>query len=271
MFRNFFYKIIFILVLVPIMVSAQDSSKSFSDTAAINGIQIYYEIQGEGEPLILIHGGLGNLGYWAKQVSVFAKHYQVITMDSRGHGRSTFDKTPIGYSVMASDVLALMDYLNIEKASLLGWSDGGIIGLELAINNPERLEKVIAYGANYTPDGVRSDIEESETFNAYVGKAIDDYQIFSPAPERLDEFFENIGNMWATEPNFSLEQLASITVPILILDGDHDEAIYTEHTIEMAGLIPNSELNLITNTGHFAMWEMPVEFNQIILDYLSKK
>ncbi|MCB9147832.1 MAG: alpha/beta fold hydrolase [Caldilineaceae bacterium] len=248
-----------------------ENSAMESDTAELNGIQLYYEVHGEGEPLILLHGGLGNSDYWAEQIPVFAQHYQVITMDSRGHGRSTFDETPIGYDLMMSDVLALMDHLGIEKANLLGWSDGGIIGLDMAINHPERMSKIIAYGANYTPAGVREDIGENATFGAYIEKAAADYQKLAPAPERWDEFLNNIGNMWATEPNFTPEQLGAITTPILVLDGENEEAIKTEHTIEMAGLIPGAELILIPETGHFAMWEKPEEFNQIVLDYLAQE
>jgi len=238
--------------------------------APVNDIQMYYEIHGEGQPLILLHGGLGNAGYWENQIPVFAEKYKVIAVDSRGHGRSTFSEQPISYALMASDVVALMDYLGIKKAHILGWSDGGIIGLYLAINHPDRLNKVIAYGANYNPSGVRTDIGESEKFNNYIKKAAKDYQTLSPDPTRWDAFLENIGQMWASEPNFTAEQLGSITVPMLILDGDNDEAIYTEHTKEMAGLIPTAKLTLIPGTGHFAMWEKPEEFNKIVLDYLAE-
>jgi pimeloyl-ACP methyl ester carboxylesterase len=125
-----------------------------SGMAPVNDIEMYYAIYGEGEPVILLHGGLGNADYFANQIPVLAAEYQVIAVDSRGHGRSTVTETPIGYALMASDVLALMDFLEIESASIVGWSDGGIIGLDIAINNPDRLNKLIAYGANYTPAGV---------------------------------------------------------------------------------------------------------------------
>ncbi len=238
--------------------------------ASVNDIQMYYEIFGEGKPLVLIHGGLGNADYWESQIAAFSEQYQVIAPDSRGHGRSTFSEQTIGYSLMASDVLALMDHLGVEKFDLVGWSDGGIIGLDLAINHPERVNKIVAYGANYSVSGLRSDIEEDETFNTYIEKTIEDYLKLSPTPDQLDPFLENISTMWSTEPEYTSEQLGGITVPMLILDGDNDEAILTEHTEEMAGLISTSELFLIPGTGHFAMWEKPEEFNQIVLDYLAK-
>ena len=239
-------------------------------TEPINGIDLYYEVHGQGDPLILIHGGLGNAGYWSNQIPVFAEDRQVIALDSRGHGRSSFDETPINYELMAADVLALMDHLGIDKADVVGWSDGGIIGLELAINHPERVNKIVAYGANYNPSGVRADIGESERFNAYIEQAAGDYTTLAPAPERWEEFLNNIGNMWASEPNYTPEQLSAITTPILVLDGKEEEAIDTNHTKEMADLIPGAELHLLPGTGHFAMWDKPEEFNQIVLEYLGR-
>lgn len=247
-----------------------ESSEAVGQMAEINGVQIYYEVHGSGPILILLHGGLGNAGYWYNQIPVLAKDYTVVAMDSRGHGRSTFDDVQISYSVMAADVLALMDLLKIDKADIVGWSDGGIIGIDLAIHHPERLNKVVAFGANYNPSGVNPDIGTNERFNAYIEQAAGDYQKLAADPSKWDAFLANISNMWATEPNYTPEQLGTITTPILVLDGEEEEAILTEHTVEMQSLIPGSELHLIPGTGHFAMWEKPEEFNQIILDYLAK-
>ena len=237
--------------------------------APVNDIQIYYEIHGDGTPLILLHGGLGNADYWEKQIPALSRQYKLIVVDSRGHGRSTYSEQPINYSLMVSDVIALMDYLGIKKAHILGWSDGGIIGLDLAINHPDRLLKVIAYGANYNPSGVRADIGESKKFNSYIEQASEDYQKLSPTPKQWGAFLENISSMWSSEPNFTAEQLGSITVPMLILDGDNDEAIYTEHAKEMAALIPTATLTFIPGTGHFAMWEKPEEFTKVITEFLA--
>ncbi len=241
-----------------------------SGMAPVNDIEMYYAIYGEGEPLLLLHGGLGNADYFANQIATFAETYRVIAVDSRGHGRSTMTETPISYSLMASDVLALMDYLEIEAAYLVGWSDGGIIGLDIAIHHPERLLKLVAYGANYNTSGVRTDVGDSELFNAYIERALADYAALSPTPDNVDAFLENISNMWATEPDFSAEQLGSITTPTLILDGWQEEAIYPEHAFEMASLIPTAELQLIPGVGHFAMFHTPEMFNSIVLNFLRR-
>ena len=147
--------------------------KSDGQTTEINGVDIYYEVYGEGDPVLLLHGGLANGDHYMQVIPELQDAgYQVIVMDSRGHGRSSFDDTPISYEVMANDVLGLMDHLGIDKADLVGWSDGGIIGLELAIKHPDRLNKVVAYGANFDPTGVRLDIGQNAYFNAYIARAM---------------------------------------------------------------------------------------------------
>ena len=127
--------------------------------AKVNGVEIYYAIYGSGEPLILLHGGLGNTDYWGSQIAAFSTKYKVINIASRGHGRSTRDDQAYSYHLMASDVLAVMDILSIKKASMVGWSDGGNIGIDIAINNPDRLVKLFAFGANFNPSGVKPTVE----------------------------------------------------------------------------------------------------------------
>lgn len=261
-------------LVVPVAL-AQDATlpeATVSEMAAVNDIEMYYATYGDptNPPLLLLHGGLGNADYFVNQIPAFAESYYVITADSRGHGRSTYSEQQIGYALMASDVLALLDYLEIDAVSLVGWSDGGIIGLDIAINHPDRLVKLIAYGANYIPAGVRADVGENERFNAYIEMAAEDYVRLSPTPDGFDAFLANIGNMWATEPNYTAEQLGSITVPTLILDGMQEEAIYVEHALEMAKLIPTADLVLMSGIGHFAMWDKTEAFNDIVLDFLAE-
>ena len=104
--------------------------------ADVNGIKLYYAVVGTGSPLVLLHGGLANSDYWGNQVQALAPHHQVILVDSRGHGRSTRANRPYGYDLMADDVVALLDKLNLAKADVVGWSDGGILGIDLALRHP---------------------------------------------------------------------------------------------------------------------------------------
>ena len=239
-----------------------------SGYAPVNDIQMYYAVFGSGEPLLLLHGGLGNSDYWGNQVPAFAKHYRVIVADSRGHGRSTRSAQPYSYQLMASDVLALMDHLKIDKASIVGWSDGGIIGLDLAMNHPERLTKLFAFGANYNVGGLRDDIDTNKTFNTYIEKAGLDYRHLSKTPDQYDAFVEQISGMWNSQPDYTPAQLGKISVPTMIADGAHDEGIRQEHTKEMARLIPGATLLILPDVSHFAMWQNPAEFNQAVLDFL---
>jgi pimeloyl-ACP methyl ester carboxylesterase len=240
-----------------------------SGYAPVNDIQMYYAAFGAGDPVILLHGGLANADAWGNQVPAFAEHYRVIVADSRGHGRSTRSEQPYSYQLMAADVLALMDELEVERAAIVGWSDGGIIGLELAINHPERLTKLFAFGANYDVSGLRDDIATSATFNAYIERAGEDYRRLSKTPDQYDAFVEQISGMWNSQPAYTAEEVGKITVPTMIADGAHDEGIRQEHTKEMAALIPGAQLLIMQDVSHFAMWQNPAEFNQAVLDFLS--
>jgi len=165
-----------------------------SGDAPVNGIKIWYAEFGAGAPVILLHGGLANANYWGKLVPALAPHYRVIVMDSRGHGRSSRDDKPYGYDLMASDVLALMDYLKIDKAALIGWSDGAIIGLDIAMHHPERLTKLFAFAANSDPTAVK-DVEHDPVFSTFIARARTEYQKLSPTPNEYDAFLKQITKM----------------------------------------------------------------------------
>jgi pimeloyl-ACP methyl ester carboxylesterase len=144
--------------------------------APVNGIQMYYAVYGAGDPVLLIHGGLGHADIWASQVATMSKTHKVIVADSRGHGRSTRNADPYGYDLMASDYLALLDFLKIDKTALVGWSDGGIIGIDIALSHPERLTRLYAQAANVTVDGVDPGVATNKTFGAYIERMGRDYR-----------------------------------------------------------------------------------------------
>ncbi|MDQ2858891.1 MAG: alpha/beta hydrolase, partial [Candidatus Eremiobacteraeota bacterium] len=155
----------------------------------------------------MLHGGLGHSGNWAFQLPALVESgYRAVLIDSRGHGRSTRDAKPFGYELMASDVLAVMDALQLEKATLVGWSDGAIIGLDIAIHHPERLTRLFAFAANSDPSGVK-DVSKSPVFTAYIARAEQEYATLSPTPHGFKGFLDNISHMWATEPHFTSAQL----------------------------------------------------------------
>jgi pimeloyl-ACP methyl ester carboxylesterase len=239
-----------------------------SGLAPINGVNIWYATFGAGEPVILVHGGLANSDYWGEQVRALAPHYQVIVMDSRGHGRSSRDAQAFGYDLMASDVVALMDFLKIQKAAIVGWSDGAIIGLDIAMKHPERMTKLFAFAANSDPSGV-ADISSSKVFNDYIARAEKEYQALSPTPDQYKSFLDQISAMWASQPNWTADNLRTIKVPTWIVDGDHDEAIKRENTEFMAANIPNAGLLLQPEVSHFSFIQDSKQFNEDLLHFLE--
>jgi pimeloyl-ACP methyl ester carboxylesterase len=242
---------------------------SKSGTAPVNGIEMYYAVYGAGDPILLIHGGLGHADIWANQVIDLAKDHTVIVADSRGHGRSTRNADPYSYELMASDYLALLDYLMIDKVALVGWSDGGIIGLDIAMKHPERLTALFAQAANATVDGVKPDVMESKVFNDYIARCGEDYKKMSPTPGQFDAFVEQIGHMWATQPAYGDSDLAKITVPTAIVLGDHDEAISREHTDHLAKVIPGAREIILKDASHFAMLQDPAGYTKAVRDFVD--
>jgi pimeloyl-ACP methyl ester carboxylesterase len=240
-----------------------------SGYANANGITIYYAVYGQGSPVILLHGGLANSDYWSNQIKALAPHHTVIVMDSRGHGRSTRDSRPYGYDLMADDVVGLMDVLKVSKADIVGWSDGGILGLDLAMRHPDRVGKIFAFAANTMTSGVKEDVEKNPTFAAFIKRTRREYEAYSASPREYDAFVEQISKMWATQPNWTDAELKAITAPVLVVDGDHDEAIKREHTEYIASTIPGAGLLTLPNASHFAFLQDPEFFNYSILHFLG--
>jgi pimeloyl-ACP methyl ester carboxylesterase len=239
--------------------------------ADVNGIKLYYSITGHGSPVVLLHGGLANSNYWGNQVKAFSAKHTVITLDSRGHGRSSRDARPYGYDLMADDVIAVLDKLKIDRADFVGWSDGAILSLDMAMRYPQRVGKVFAFAANTQTSGVKEGIEKNPVFAAYIERAGKEYVKLSPTPNEYDAFVEQIGHMWASQPNWTSEDLAKIKTPVLIVDGDHDEAIKREHTEYIASAIPGAGLLILPNASHFAFIQDPAFFNAAVLSFLDRK
>jgi pimeloyl-ACP methyl ester carboxylesterase len=244
-------------------------SPAQSGYAQVNGVRIWYAVFGHGQPVILLHGGLANSNYWGHLVPALSNEFQVIVIDSRGHGRSTRNVEPLGYGLMASDVLAVMDMLKLEKAAIVGWSDGAIIGLDIALHHPERLTRLFAFAANSDPEGV-ADIAQSQVFNIYMERAKAEYRDLSPTPSDYDAFMGQVTKMWETQPHFSADDLHRIHTPTWIVDADHDEAIKRSNTLFMADQIPGSGLLILPQASHFAFLQDPAQFNADVLHFLKQ-
>lgn len=237
--------------------------------APVNGIKLYYATIGRGPPVVLLHGGLANSDYWGNQVVALKPDHTVILVDSRGHGRSTRDARPYGYDLMADDVIGLLDLLKVQRTDVVGWSDGGIIALDLAMRYPSRISKVFAFAANTKTSGVKADVEKNPVFAAFIERAGGEYRKLSATPDQYDAFVAQVSHMWASQPDWTDDQLKKITAPVIVADGDHDEAIERDHTEYIAATIPGAGLLILPNTSHFAFLQDPALFNAAILNFLG--
>jgi pimeloyl-ACP methyl ester carboxylesterase len=242
-----------------------------SGHAELNGIRLYYAEIGHGPPVVVLHGGLANSDYLGSQAQALAARHRVIVVDSRGHGRSTRDAQPFGYDLMTDDVVALLDRLKIQKANIVGWSDGAIIGLDMAMRHPARVGRIFAFGANTQTSGLKEGFDKNPVFAAYMVRARQEYARLSPTPDQYDAFQEQIGKMWENQPNWTDAQLRTIRSPVLVVDGDHDEGIKREHTEYIARTIPGARLLILPNLSHFAFLQDPVLFNTEMLDFLGDR
>jgi len=240
-----------------------------SGKAEVNGASIWYAVFGKGSPVVLLHGGLANSNYWGNQVPALAAKHQVIVIDSRGHGRSTRSSAPYGYELMASDVLGVMDQLGVKQAAIVGWSDGAIIGLSLAMHHPDRVARLFAFAANSDPSGVK-DVDKSPVFQQFIARGEKEYEALSATPKEYKTFVEEISAMWAKQPNWTEDDLAKITVPTWIVDADHDEAIERTNTLLMAAAIPKAGLLLQPEVSHFSMLQDPAQFTADVLHFLDR-
>ncbi len=235
-----------------------------------DGARIWYAAYGSGSPVILLHGGLGHSGNWGYQVPALLKDgYRAILIDSRGHGRSTRDERPYMYERMALDVTAVMDALGVQRAGIVGWSDGAVIALILAAKVPERVAGVFFFACNMDPGGTK-EFEFGPLVQRCFNRHVRDYAQLSPTPDQFDELSEAVGLMQRTQPNYSAYDLAQIRVPVAIVHSEHDEFIKQEHAEYLARSIPGAEFIYLPGVSHFAPLQRPGPFNEAMLGFLNR-
>ena len=232
--------------------------------AAVNGLNMYYEVHGDGPPLLLLHGGTGSIPEpW---IPFFSPRFRVVAPEFMGHGRTgdALDR-PFHYHDLAEDMVELIRQLEIESVVIVGYSDGGIIGLDLAINHPILVSRLVTTGANARVDGYTEDnVEWVRTFDPDEEPVPAAYGRLSPdGAEHWPALLRRLRPMWTTEPAFGSDSLQRITAPTLLVVGDRD-IIRLEHAVEMYRTLPHAQLCVVPNTGHGAM---PKE---IVLKFLEE-
>jgi pimeloyl-ACP methyl ester carboxylesterase len=235
-----------------------------------DGARIWYASFGAGPPVILLHGGMGHGGNWAHQVPALVNNgNRAIVIDSRGHGHSTRDARAYTYELMASDVIAVMHALRIERATFVGWSDGACIAMVLGAQSSARVAGVFFFACNMDPSGTK-DIEPSPRLSRCFGRHVKDYARLSATPDQFTAFADAIGLMQRTEPNYSAENLARIDVPVAIVQSEDDEFIKLEHAEYLARSIPHAELVKLQGVSHFAPLQRPDHFNAAMLRFVAR-
>ena len=240
-----------------------------SGHVTLNGTSIWHAQFGEGPHVLLLHGGLASSNYWGHQVRALARDFTVTVMDTRGHGRSPVMSRAFGYRIFSEDAAALLDHLASPSAAIVGWSDGAVTGLQLAMARPERVTKLFAFGANSSPDGMIAGGAGSRVFATFAARCRSEYAKLSPHPERWPQLLDGLRPMWRSEPRFSAQQMAQVKAPTAIADGDHDEIIRREHTALMSHQIPGARLVILPRVSHFAMLQDPAQFNRAVIDFLA--
>jgi pimeloyl-ACP methyl ester carboxylesterase len=240
-----------------------------SGLAAVNGASIYFAQFGDGPAVLLLHGGLANSNYWGHQVRRLAESFSVTVMDTRGHGRSPVTSHSFSYGLFAQDAVGLLDFLKIPEAAIVGWSDGAITGLQLAMTQRSRVSRLFAFGANSTVAGLKPDGAKSQVFATFTNRSKTEYAQLSPHPERWPQLVDGLRGMWRTEPKFTKKDLAAIKIPTAISDGEYDEIIKRDDTEGMARAIPDARLVIQPGVSHFAMLQNPAQFNEALIGFLS--
>jgi pimeloyl-ACP methyl ester carboxylesterase len=225
--------------------------------ASVNGLNLYYESHGSGPPLLLLTGGACAIGFPELGLPVLAEHYRVIAHEPMGHGRTADNPgREFHYHDLAEDAVALLDDLHVDRAQIVGFSDGGNVGIDIAISHPDRVGRLVVSGANVNTSGTKA-----ESLQWVLTTAPEDWppvlrethgRLSPDGPQAWPLFLGRIRRMWETEPDFSRDELGGIAAPTLIIIGD-DDIVTPEHAVEMFRAIPGSRLCVVPGGQHGVM------------------
>jgi pimeloyl-ACP methyl ester carboxylesterase len=244
------------------------------DYVELPGVRTWYETEGLGDPLLLLHGGFCTNETWGAQRADLAAKYRLFLPERRGHGHTPDVEGPLSYQDMADDTAAFLDSVVGGPAHFVGWSDGGIVALLVAIARPDLVRKLVVIGANFLPaqecwvepamlDDMTPDSSDLMFFREM-------YEAAAPDASHWSVVARKIVDMWRTEPRLSTQDLAGISAPTLVLVGD-DDMMTLEHTISLYRAIPNSQLAIVPGTSHLVPLEKPGQVNHLILDHLANE
>lgn len=252
----------------------------------VNGIKFYYEELGEGPPLVLIHGGIStSRSGWEPCYEFFSKHFRVIALDSRGHGKSENPSKELSYSLMAVDTVAFIKELGLERPLVCGWSDGGQIALEIGIEYPDAVKAIVAGGSmsemteHYT-EGMKAwglngpgdvDVTKLQQTVPEFTSSLKEIHSHVYGEDYWEELLETSSKMWFDPESFPKERIRKISTPTLIIQGDRDEAVPLKDAVNTFNMIPNGELAIIAGAGHDGILTQAAKFADAMIEYLKRQ
>jgi pimeloyl-ACP methyl ester carboxylesterase len=236
------------------------------------GLNTYYEVNGAGDPLLLLHGGFCPAETFDGMIPGLAERYEVFVPERRGHGRTPDPEGPITFEIMARDTTAFTDALDIRDAHLVGYSDGAVVALHVALERPDLVRKLVLIGTAVNHDGYPAQAREEltrmtpEMLPPFLRTL---YAAVSPdGPEHFDVVFEKLTATWKTEPSFDLSELERIAAPTLIMLADAD-VVTLEHAVAVQQAIPEAQLAVVPGTSHGLPMEKPEVVSTLVLDFLT--
>lgn len=227
----------------------------------INKTEFHYKEAGEGKVLVLLHGNSSSSSYFEEEIKFFSQYYRVIAMDSRGHGKSGWGKKKLTIETMAGDVRSFLQALQIEKAFLFGFSDGGNIALQYGVLYDNLVEGMVIISANTYPEGLKK--KERIILGILHGVAK-----FAALFSDIGKRFSHRIRLMTEDPKIELQELKKIKVPVLLITGEND-VVEIEHIQDIKNHLPKAQLKIIEKAGHNLLKEYPEKLNTIIKDFLD--
>jgi pimeloyl-ACP methyl ester carboxylesterase len=275
---------LFLMIFMPAVASAQQ--KPTTGYAPVNGVKMYYEIHGSGEPVVLLHGAFMTItNNWTPWIGELSKTRKVIAVEMQGHGRTADIPRDITYENLADDVAALLDYLKIPKADLIGYSMGGGVAMECAIRHPDKVRKVVVISSTFRRDGMVKEALDAFpklTADAFKGSPIEvEYKKLSPTPDDFPKFVKRVLAAATKGHDLGADKLKATTAPMFFIHGDAD-GVRLEHVAEMfrlkggeihGDLQPRStsRLAILPNTTHVTLMQRMPIIVPMVNDFLDAK
>lgn len=253
------------------------SNTSVGKYIPIDDVKLYYEVYGEGQPLILLHGNGSSIGSFSNQIPALSSKYKVYAIDSRAQGRSSDSTKELSYKLMADDIASFIKTLSLSNVNIVGWSDGGNIGIELAFAYPELVNKVVTIGANYNHENFLAEVDrfEMEKDDPLIVKTADWVRLnhnslerLSSNPAKLPIIRKKLAKLMEKYPNFTVDSLKKIQTPFLVIASDHD-IITIDHSVSLYKHLPNAYLFIVPNASHLSLAEFPNLINGEIIRFLD--